>query len=44
MAEAERPRADTWVRLLGGVIIALIVVALLYTGIIGLANLSRIGV
>ena len=36
--------AETWVRLLGGAIIALIVVALVYTGVIGLLNLSRIGV
>jgi hypothetical protein len=44
MAEQEKPGADTWVRLLGGVIIALIVVALVYTGVIGLLNLPRIGV
>ena len=44
MAEPEKPAADTWVRILGGVIIALIIVALIYTGVIGLLNLQRIGV
>ena len=44
MAEGEKPAGETWVRLLGGAIIALIVVALVYTGVIGLLNLSRIGV
>ena len=44
MAEQEKPAAGAWVRLLGGVIIALIVVALVYTGVISLLNLSRIGV
>jgi hypothetical protein len=44
MAELEKPVAETWVRLLGGLIIALMVVAIIYTGVIGLLNLSRIGV
>jgi hypothetical protein len=44
MAEPEKPAAETWVRLLGGLIIALMVVAIIYTGVIGLLNLSRIGV
>jgi hypothetical protein len=44
MADQEKPGADIWVRLLGGAIIALIVVALVYTGVISLLNLSRIGV
>jgi hypothetical protein len=44
MAELEKPAAETWVRLLGGLIIALMVVAIIYTGVIGLLNLSRIGV
>jgi hypothetical protein len=44
MAEPEKPVAETWVRLLGGLIIALMVVAIIYTGVIGLLNLSRIGV
>jgi hypothetical protein len=44
MPEQEKPVADTWVRILGGMVIALIVVALIYTGVIGLLNLSRIGV
>jgi hypothetical protein len=44
MAELEKPAAETWVRLLGRLIIALMVVAIIYTGVIGLLNLSRIGV
>ena len=44
MAEPEKPAAETWVRLLGGLIIALMVVTIIYTGVIGLLNLSRIGV
>jgi hypothetical protein len=44
MAEPEKPTANTWVRLLGGVIIALILATLVYTGVIGLLNLQRIGV
>lgn len=44
MAEPEKPAAETWVRLLGGLMIALMVVAIIYTGVIGLLNLSRIGV
>ncbi len=44
MAEQETPAAGTWVRILSGVIIAFIVAALLYTGVIGLLNLQRIGV
>jgi hypothetical protein len=33
-----------WLRILSGLIIALIVVALLYAGVIALMNLPRIGV
>lgn len=44
MTEQEKSAANTWVRLLGGVMIALIVIAIVYTGVIGLLNLSRIGV
>jgi hypothetical protein len=44
MAEPEASAGSTWLRILGGVIIALIVVAFLYAGAIGLMNLQRIGV
>ncbi|HSJ53491.1 MAG TPA: hypothetical protein VLC52_07050 [Anaerolineae bacterium] len=44
MAEPEALAESTWLRILSGVIIALIVVALLYAGVIGLINLPRIGV
>jgi hypothetical protein len=38
------PAGRTWLRILSGLIIALILIALLYTGAIGLINLPRIGV
>jgi hypothetical protein len=44
MAKPEVSAESTWLRILSGVIIALIVVALLYAGAIGLINLPRIGV
>jgi hypothetical protein len=44
VAEQETAAAGTWVRILSGVIIALMVAALLYTTLIGLLNLQRIGV
>jgi hypothetical protein len=44
MAEPEASAESIWLRILSGVIIALIVVALLYAGTIGLINLPRIGV
>jgi hypothetical protein len=44
MAEPEASAESIWLRILSGVIIALIVVALLYAGAIGLINLPRIGV
>jgi hypothetical protein len=44
MAELGASAEGTWLRILSGVIIALIVVALLYAGAIGLINLPRIGV
>jgi hypothetical protein len=44
MAGPQVSAASTWLRILSGVIIALIVAALLYTGVISLMNLQRIGV
>jgi hypothetical protein len=44
MAEPEAQAESTWLRILSGVIIALIVAALLYAGAIGLINLQRIRV
>jgi hypothetical protein len=44
MAEPEASAGSTWLHILSMVIIALIVVALLYAGAIGLMNLPRIGV
>ena len=44
MPEQEKSGVDTLVRLLGGGVIAIIAMALLYTSVIGLLNLSRIGV
>jgi hypothetical protein len=44
MAEQEASAGSTWLRILSGVIIALIIVALLYAGAIGLMNMQRIGV
>ena len=44
MAEPEASAGSTWLRILSGVIIALIVGALLYAGAIGLMNIQRIGV
>jgi hypothetical protein len=43
--DAQGPSAgSTWLRLLSGLIIALILIALLYAGAIGLMNIQRIGV
>jgi hypothetical protein len=44
MVEPEASAGSTWLHILSMVIIALIVVALLYAGAIGLINLPRIGV
>ncbi len=44
MAEQETSAGGTWLRILSGVIIALILATLLYAGAIGLINLQRIGV
>ena len=44
MAVQQTPAAGAWVRILSGVIIAFLVGALLYTTLIGLLNLQRIGV
>ena len=44
MAEQEASASSTWLRILSGLIITLIVVALLYASAIGLINLPRIGV
>jgi hypothetical protein len=44
MVEQEASAGSTWLRILSGVIIALIIVALLYAGAIGLMNMQRIGV
>jgi hypothetical protein len=44
VGEQEVSAGGTWVGVLSGLIIALIVAALLYAGAIGLLNLQRIGV
>jgi hypothetical protein len=44
MAEQEASARSTWLRILSGLIITLIVVALLYASVISLINLPRIGV
>jgi hypothetical protein len=44
MAEQEALAGRTWLRVLSGLIIALILVSLLYAGVIGLINFQRIGV
>jgi hypothetical protein len=44
MDEQGSPAGSTWLRVLSGLIIALILVALLYAGAIGLLNIQRIGV
>jgi hypothetical protein len=44
VAGQQTPAAGTWVRILSGMIIALMIGALLYTILIGLLNLQRIGV
>jgi hypothetical protein len=44
VTEQRSSAEGTWVRLLSGVIIALIVAVVLYAGVIGLLNLQRIGV
>jgi hypothetical protein len=44
MAAPEAPQSSTWLQVLSGLIIALILAALIYAGIIGLINFRRIGV
>ena len=44
VVEQQTPAAGTWVRILSGMIIALMIGALLYATLIGLLNLQRIGV
>jgi hypothetical protein len=44
MTEVESPRGYSWLRLLSGLIIAVMTAALLYTVIISLLNFQRIGV
>jgi hypothetical protein len=44
MNEQAAPAGSTWLRVLSGLIMALILVALLYAGAIGLLNMQRIGV
>jgi hypothetical protein len=44
MTEPAPPKAAIWLQLLSGLIIALMLAALIYTGVIGLINLARIGV
>jgi hypothetical protein len=44
VTEQQMPVAGTWVRILSGAIIAFVIGALLYTTLIGLLNLQRIGV
>ena len=44
MVERATPEGSAWLRLLSGLIIALILVSLLYASIIGVINFQRIGV
>jgi hypothetical protein len=44
MVERAAPAGGTWLRILSGLIIALILVSLLYASIIGVINFQRIGV
>jgi hypothetical protein len=44
MTEQEALPGKAWVRVLSGLIIALILVSLLYASVIGLINFQRIGV
>jgi hypothetical protein len=44
LAEWHARAQGIWLRILSGLIIALIVIALLYAGVIALMNLQRIGV
>jgi hypothetical protein len=44
MNEQATPAGSTWLRVLSGLTIALILVALLYASAIGLLNMQRIGV
>ena len=44
MAEPKTSAGSTWLHILSMAIIALMVLALLYAGVIGLMNLPRIGV
>ena len=44
MVERAAPQGSNWLRLLSGLIIALILVSLLYASIIGVINYQRIGV
>ena len=44
MTEPQAPKVAIWLRVLSGLIIALMLAALLYAGVIGLINFPRIGV
>ena len=44
MTEIESSRGSPWLRLLSGLIIAVMTAALLYAVVIGLLNFQRIGV
>ena len=44
MTEPQTPKVATWLPVLSGLIIALMLAGLVYAGVIGLINLPRIGV
>jgi hypothetical protein len=44
MAQAEPANASGWLRVLSGLVIAVVMAALLYAVVIGLMNFQRIGV
>jgi nitric oxide reductase large subunit len=44
MAQLEPSKGGVWLRILSGLIIVLVAVALLYAVVIGLVNFQRIGV
>jgi hypothetical protein len=44
MTESRAPKVATWLRVLSGLMIALMLAALLYASVIGLINFPRIGV
>lgn len=44
MTEPQAPKIASWLHILSGLIIALMLAALLYASIIGLINFPRIGV